>query len=164
MLPREEVIKRLRARGEPITLFGETDIMRLERLRKLELKKPMEYIEGVESVYIQTIREEDNSDEHDILKKMNVDPIFVIEDREPVNEQEQVLFWGRVSIEIINNQLNNLLIFPFLIGAPRRMGEKIRTKTRKGEEDSRRKKRIGHPQRNKVSPQTILCYAQEECM
>lgn len=84
--------------------------MRAERLRKLELKKPMEYIDGVESVYIQTIREEDNSDESDILKKMNVDPDFVIEDREPANEQEEVLFWGRVCLIMSLN-----IIYSFLM-------------------------------------------------
>ena len=72
--------------------------MRADRLRKLELKEPMEYIEGVESVYNQTIREDDDGDETDILKKLlEHDPDFVIEDREPENDQEVVLFWCRVS-------------------------------------------------------------------
>uniref|UniRef100_A0A7S3PGW5 Pre-mRNA-splicing factor 18 n=1 Tax=Aplanochytrium stocchinoi TaxID=215587 RepID=A0A7S3PGW5_9STRA len=35
-LPRDEVIKRLRALGHPITLFGESDETRLERLTNLE--------------------------------------------------------------------------------------------------------------------------------
>ncbi|KAI9022516.1 Prp18 domain-containing protein [Hyaloraphidium curvatum] len=36
MVPNDEVIKRLRARGEPIRLFGETDRQRMNRLRLLE--------------------------------------------------------------------------------------------------------------------------------
>eukprot|EP01135_Chromosphaera_perkinsii_P002318 Nk52_evm104s221 gene=Nk52_evmTU104s221 len=36
----EEVIRRLRVRGEPILLFGETERKRLIRLRKMELKDP----------------------------------------------------------------------------------------------------------------------------
>jgi hypothetical protein len=36
VLPRMEVRKRLRSMGEPVTLFGESDIDRLKRLRKLE--------------------------------------------------------------------------------------------------------------------------------
>jgi len=44
VIPGDEVIRRLKARNLPITLFGEDDIMRAERLRQLELKEPMEYI------------------------------------------------------------------------------------------------------------------------
>lgn len=80
-------------------MFGETDILRAERLRKLELKEPMEYIEGVESVFNQTIRKEvDDGEEASLLEKLQEqDPDFVIEeDREPKNKQEEVLFWCRV--------------------------------------------------------------------
>lgn len=114
ILPREEVIQRLRARREPITLFGETDLLRAERLRKLELKEPMEYIEGVESIFNQTIREgSDDEEEASLLAKlMEQDPDFVIEDREPKNDQERVLFWCRVSID----SLFNFSIFIFCSG------------------------------------------------
>jgi pre-mRNA-splicing factor 18 len=46
MIPKEEVIKRLRALRAPITLFGEEDEERLARLRKLELLRPDEDNEG----------------------------------------------------------------------------------------------------------------------
>jgi len=39
-LPKSEVIRRLRARGEPITYFGETDLKREQRLRHLEVQDP----------------------------------------------------------------------------------------------------------------------------
>ncbi|KAJ1995283.1 hypothetical protein GGI25_002297 [Coemansia spiralis] len=39
MINTEEIIKRLRARGEPIRLFGETDSQRRKRLRQLELSE-----------------------------------------------------------------------------------------------------------------------------
>ena len=45
-IPKEEVIKRLRALRAPITLFGEGDEARLTRLRKLELSRPDEDNEG----------------------------------------------------------------------------------------------------------------------
>ena len=40
VLPRKEVIRRLRDRNEPITLFGETDVEAFRRLRKLEISEP----------------------------------------------------------------------------------------------------------------------------
>lgn len=39
-LPRDEVVRRLRARAEPITLFGETEQDSLRRLRRLEIEQP----------------------------------------------------------------------------------------------------------------------------
>jgi len=39
-LPKPEVIRRLRARAEPITFFGETDLEREKRLRQLEAMTP----------------------------------------------------------------------------------------------------------------------------
>ncbi len=46
LIPKAEVIKRLRALRAPITLFGEDDEERLSRLRKLELLRPDEENEG----------------------------------------------------------------------------------------------------------------------
>ena len=40
VLPREEVIRRLRDRNEPILLFAETEIEAFRRLRKLEISEP----------------------------------------------------------------------------------------------------------------------------
>ena len=40
VLPRKEVIRRLRDRNEPIILYGESDIEAFRRLRKLEISEP----------------------------------------------------------------------------------------------------------------------------
>lgn len=40
MIPREEVIRRLRERGEPIRLFGESDEEACQRLRRIEMLAP----------------------------------------------------------------------------------------------------------------------------
>ncbi|XP_020909429.1 pre-mRNA-splicing factor 18 isoform X2 [Exaiptasia diaphana] len=40
MIPREEVIRRLRERGEPIRLFGETDEEAYQRQRRIEMMAP----------------------------------------------------------------------------------------------------------------------------
>jgi len=53
----EEVIRRLRSRGEPITLFGESDIDRLKRLRKLEEREPVERNVGMDDDFGHTLRE-----------------------------------------------------------------------------------------------------------
>ncbi|KAL1464146.1 hypothetical protein WDU94_003819 [Cyamophila willieti] len=39
-LPRKEVIRRLRERGEPITLFGESELDSFQRLRQCEIQQP----------------------------------------------------------------------------------------------------------------------------
>ena len=39
-LPRREVIRRLRERGEPILLFGEADLDSFKRLRRSEILEP----------------------------------------------------------------------------------------------------------------------------
>lgn len=38
--PRSDVIRRLRARAQPILLFGESELEALQRLQKLELEQP----------------------------------------------------------------------------------------------------------------------------
>ena len=40
VLPRKEVLRRLRDRNEPILLFGENEIEAFKRLRKLEISEP----------------------------------------------------------------------------------------------------------------------------
>lgn len=40
VLPRNEVITRLRDRGEPILLFGESELDAFKRLRKCEISEP----------------------------------------------------------------------------------------------------------------------------
>ncbi|KAG8225527.1 hypothetical protein J437_LFUL006066 [Ladona fulva] len=64
-LPRREVIRRFRERGEPITLFGETELDSFRRLRKLELLEPevnrglrndfQEALERVDQAYVDEI-------------------------------------------------------------------------------------------------------------
>lgn len=40
LLPRTEVIKRLRERGHPIWLFGESEAQSFKRLRRIEIQEP----------------------------------------------------------------------------------------------------------------------------
>ncbi|XP_049849771.1 pre-mRNA-splicing factor 18-like isoform X4 [Schistocerca gregaria] len=110
VLPLEEVLCRLRARGEPITYFGESDLQRAERLRKLEHMKPMEYNETNEKEWTRIIREEEEVEgETEAAKKkiQQEDAIFLIEDREPKNPQEEVLFWCRESFAEWKHRLDD---------------------------------------------------------
>jgi len=70
-LPTEEVKKRLRVRIVPITLFGEDDTARAERLRELELKEPMELLpqtlEG--SAFFQAAKQEEEEEDVEIQKR-----------------------------------------------------------------------------------------------
>eukprot|EP01111_Echinosteliopsis_oligospora_P015144 TRINITY_DN5884_c0_g1_i2.p1 TRINITY_DN5884_c0_g1~~TRINITY_DN5884_c0_g1_i2.p1 ORF type:complete len:164 (+),score=65.35 TRINITY_DN5884_c0_g1_i2:43-534(+) len=43
-MPLMEIIKRLRERGQPITLFAESEWKRYQRLRALEEREPIEYL------------------------------------------------------------------------------------------------------------------------
>lgn len=63
---KKEVFKRLRARGEPVTLFGETNMMRYERLLKLE-KESLDHVKHDEHANIFQKDMELNEDE---FKKM----------------------------------------------------------------------------------------------
>lgn len=40
MLSRQEVIRRLRERGEPVLLFAESEVEAFKRLRKCEILEP----------------------------------------------------------------------------------------------------------------------------
>lgn len=60
-LGREEVVRRLRALGEPATLFGELEWDRFERLRDVELKKEREG-RGQKNIFQNKLREMERQD------------------------------------------------------------------------------------------------------
>jgi pre-mRNA-splicing factor 18 len=94
-------MKRLRLRREPITLFGESDIQRAERLRKLELKTPIEYIQSDGSEFLKIIREEEDKEDQDegieaqLQRVQDEDPDFKKEDRPATCIEEEILFFFR---------------------------------------------------------------------
>jgi len=96
-LPQEEVIKRLRVRGQPITFFGETDILRAERLRKLEEREPVEYIEGMDDDFGKSLRALDKQEEQPETKEEENEPEEQVED----NSRESVVLktFGRLMKE-----------------------------------------------------------------
>jgi len=72
-LPKTEVIRRLRTRGEPITFFGETDLEREKRLRQLEAMTPEADLQtGQQNDYQRSMKEisgEFDSDDREKKKK-----------------------------------------------------------------------------------------------
>lgn len=81
VLPRKEVIRRLRDRSEPILLFGETETEAFHRLRRLEILEPevdrglrndfQEAMEKVDQIYLDEIlksqgKTEDGKSVHDV--------------------------------------------------------------------------------------------------
>ena len=62
-IPKEQVIVRLRQRGEPVTLFGETDWQRYQRLHHLDERDPIEYIEGMDNEFAREVKEIEREEE-----------------------------------------------------------------------------------------------------
>lgn len=109
LLPKEEVIARLKARGEPITYFGETDILRAERLRKLELMEPTEYTEGSTNEFAKSVKEAEDEAAEEAAQAQKIDkndPLFAEEQRDPENDEEKVLFWIKKLIAMMQKELD----------------------------------------------------------
>ncbi len=64
MLPREELVRLLRARGQPVTLFGENNAQRAARWRKVEAMTSDAVGAGQQNVYAQLL-EEVHEEAHD---------------------------------------------------------------------------------------------------
>uniref|UniRef100_T1JC80 Pre-mRNA-splicing factor 18 n=1 Tax=Strigamia maritima TaxID=126957 RepID=T1JC80_STRMM len=72
VLPRKEVIKRLRDRGEPIYLYGETEFDAFNRLRKLEIMAP-ELNKGLRNDFQEALEKLDQAYLNEIFKSQNDD-------------------------------------------------------------------------------------------
>nr|CAH7721941.1 unnamed protein product [Callosobruchus chinensis] len=72
ILPRPEVILRLRDRGEPILLFGETDTDAFKRLRKCELLEP-EINKGFRNDFQEAMEQVDEAYLNELLKNPEED-------------------------------------------------------------------------------------------
>nr|CAG4646159.1 EOG090X03WO [Macrothrix elegans] len=70
VLPRKEVIRRLRDRNEPVTLFGESEIESFRRLRKLEISEP-EINRGLRNDFQEALEQVDEAELNEILAKKN---------------------------------------------------------------------------------------------
>lgn len=66
-LPRKEVVRRLRDRNEPVTLFGETEIDSFKRLRKLEILEP-ELDRGLRNDFQEALEKVDQALLDDLMK------------------------------------------------------------------------------------------------
>jgi len=67
ILPRKEVVRRLRERGEPIILFGETEAESFKRLREIEIQEP-EMNRGLRNDFQAAMEQVDQAYLNDLLK------------------------------------------------------------------------------------------------
>jgi len=79
-IPKSDVIKRLRARNQPITLFGETDWMRYERLMKVETEKIDDHVKlgGQQNIFQKDLQM--TEDEFKKIADLDEDDGLVYED------------------------------------------------------------------------------------
>ncbi|KAF4517244.1 hypothetical protein B566_EDAN011628 [Ephemera danica] len=68
LLPRREVIRKLRDRGQPILLFGEFDVDAFKRLRRLEIIEP-EVDKGMRNDFQEALEQVDQAFVQEILHK-----------------------------------------------------------------------------------------------
>nr|CAG4647797.1 EOG090X03WO [Moina brachiata] len=128
VLPRKEVIRRLRDRNEPVILFGESDIEAFRRLRKLEISEPeinrglrndfQEALEKVDEAYLNEIlssnREEDEHNSDESGAKPQAGDVKVVTDAmsyEEILELSKDLGKGNADLDLkVISQLLKLLL------------------------------------------------------
>ncbi|KAM0725368.1 Pre-mRNA-splicing factor 18 [Formica fusca] len=95
LLSRQEVIRRLRERGEPILLFGESEIEAFKRLRKCEILEP-EVNKGFRNDFQEAMEQVDQAYLNEILTSSKSQSL---DGKGDVNVPDEVQMWG--------NQLNS---------------------------------------------------------
>ncbi|KAK7603066.1 hypothetical protein V9T40_003065 [Parthenolecanium corni] len=129
ILPRKEVIRRLRDRGEPILLFGETELQAFKRLRKCEIQEPeinkglrndfQEAMDKVDQDYLDAIiSSQANMNKEDESNNVIQDPMEVYEKlkEDAANlgsgdaslDSELILKFLQLILQMWNNELNTL--------------------------------------------------------
>lgn len=71
ILPRNEVVRRLRERGEPIRLFGETDLECYKRLNIIETSEPKE--NGMRNDFKMAIEKSEQDNLNELMKTVDTD-------------------------------------------------------------------------------------------
>merc|ERR1711928_32589 len=121
VLPRKEVVRRLRDRNEPILLFAETEIEAFRRLRKLEISEPeinrgfrndfQEAMERDDEAYLNEIlaTKSSESDANDGSKPNAIDVKVVTDDMTYEEILELAKGMGAGNVEIDLKVISNLL-------------------------------------------------------
>ncbi len=102
-IPNDQVVLRLRQRREPVTLFGESDWQRYQRLHHLDERAPIEYIEGMDNEFAREVKEVEreeekrgNGEDEDFLvtrKKQledSVDDLGVEDNKQDKNDKNKI--------------------------------------------------------------------------
>lgn len=90
-LPRSEVIRKLRERGVPILLFGESEVDSCHRLRQLEISAP-EVNRGFRNDFQEAMEEVDQAYLQEILSDNPVDPTKDKNKNEDIDVDESVTY------------------------------------------------------------------------
>jgi len=124
VLPRKEVLRRLRDRNEPILLFAETEIEAFRRLRKLEISEPeinrgfrndfQEAMERDDEAYLNEILATKNDEDASDGTKPNAIDVKIVSDDltyEEILELAKGMGAGNVEIDlkVISNLLKLIL-------------------------------------------------------
>ncbi|RNA23163.1 pre-mRNA-splicing factor 18 [Brachionus plicatilis] len=73
ILPRHEVVRRLKERGEPIRLFGETDLECYKRLNLIETSEPKE--NGMRNDFRMAIEKSEQENLNELMKTVDTDEL-----------------------------------------------------------------------------------------
>lgn len=90
-LPRSEVVRKLRERGEPVLLYGESEIDSTYRLRQLEISAP-EVNRGFRNDFQEAMEEVDQAYLQEILTDNPVDPNKDKNKNEDIDVDESVTY------------------------------------------------------------------------
>jgi pre-mRNA-splicing factor 18 len=102
-LPRAEVVKRLRIRGAPILLFGETHKEAQKRLRKLEIEQP-ELKEGWTNEFQNALNKVDEELVDEVIKGVNRDQ----QGKNDVKMPEAEKTWDQITVGLIRFPFNSM--------------------------------------------------------
>lgn len=97
-ISRPEIIKRLRSRGAPIQLFGETHKGAQKRLRKMEIEQP-ELKEGWSNDFQSAMNKVDDEFVAEVLQGANKDQLGKLNVVVPDSESEKT--WDQITVIIL---------------------------------------------------------------
>ena len=113
MLPRHDVIRRLRERNQPIRLFGESDLDAFKRLNQLEINESNEV--GMRNDFKAAMEKSEQESLNEIMNmdKDNIDQTDVLVKDDEINFNEILVCFFSVYKFIILKKLNifNIEIF-----------------------------------------------------
>jgi len=125
VLPRKEVIRRLRERNEPILLFGETEVSAFQRLKRLEIQEP-DWNKGLRNDFQEALERVDQAYLNEILKTQGPDgpsahDVKVTMDPTTMDDIQKM----RAELGKGDSNIDNKVIYTFMKFLFQRWGEEL---------------------------------------